>query len=122
MKRVHRLYVEDGLAVRRRRRKQIATNLVGHFALTCGLHRSLKSAAGARVVTVSSIANLFEPVYFDDPHFNFIPYDPFLAYGQSKTAIILGAVELTRRWANDGIVTNSLNPGAIATNLQKHTG
>lgn len=101
---------------------QFATNFVGHFALTCGLHGFLRSAAGARVVAVSSIANLFAPVFFDDPHFNFIPYDPFLAYGQSKTAIILGAVELTRRWADDGIVANSLNPGAIATNLQKHTG
>lgn len=101
---------------------QFATNFVGHFALTCGLYRSLKSAAGARVVAVSSIANQFAPVFFDDPHFNFIPYDPLLAYGQSKTAIILGAVELTRRWAHDGIVANALNPGAIATNLQKHTG
>ena len=101
---------------------QFATNFLGHFALTCGLYRALKSAGSARVVAVSSIANLFAPVFFDDPHFHFIPYDPFLAYGQSKTAIILGAVELTRRWAVDGIVANSLNPGAIATNLQKHTG
>lgn len=48
--------------------------------------------------------------------------DPFIAYGQSKTACSLLAVEATRRWSRDGIYANALNPGAIATNLQKHTG
>ena len=62
------------------------------------------------------------PVFFDDPHFNFIPYHPRLAYAQSKTACALFAVEATRRWAKDGIFTNALNPGAILTNLQKHVG
>lgn len=74
------------------------------------------------MVSVSSSGNLFAPVFFDDLHFNFIPYDPFVAYGQSKTACALLAVEATRRWAKDGIYANALNPGAIATNLQKHTG
>lgn len=101
---------------------QFATNFLGHFALTVGLHGALAAAGGARIVSVSSSSNLFAPVFFDDLHFNFITYDPFLAYGQSKSACALLAVEATRRWAKDGIYANSLNPGAIATNLQKHTG
>jgi NAD(P)-dependent dehydrogenase (short-subunit alcohol dehydrogenase family) len=61
-------------------------------------------------------------VVFDDLHYRFRPYDPWTAYGQSKTADVLLAVEATRRWSGDRIVANSLNPGAIATGLQKHTG
>jgi hypothetical protein len=49
-----------------------------------------------RVVSVSSSANMMAPVFFDDPNFNFIPYNPWLAYGQSKTANVLLAVEATR--------------------------
>lgn len=73
-------------------------------------------------VSLSSSANTCEPVLFDDPHFRSMPYVLFVAYGQSKTANILVAVELTRRWAANGVFANELNPGAIATNLQKHTG
>lgn len=102
--------------------QQFATNHFGHFALTTRLHRALAEANGARVVLVSSSAHLLSPVMFDDPHFLFLPYDPFMAYGQSKTAGVLLAVALTRRWLDDGIVANALNPGAIATRLQKHTG
>jgi NAD(P)-dependent dehydrogenase (short-subunit alcohol dehydrogenase family) len=54
--------------------------------------------------------------------FPFGPFDPWLAYGQSKTANVLMAVEATRRWASAGIFANALNPGAIPTNLQKHVG
>lgn len=68
---------------------QFATNYIGHFALTVGLHRALAAASGARVVSVSSSGNLIAPVIFDDLHFDFIPYDPFFAYGQSKTACAL---------------------------------
>jgi NAD(P)-dependent dehydrogenase (short-subunit alcohol dehydrogenase family) len=101
---------------------QFATNFLGHFALTVGLHDALASAHGARVVSVSSSGNLLSPVVFDDPHFDFRPYDPLAAYGQSKTADVLLAVEATRRWSGEGIYANALNPGAIATGLQKHTG
>jgi NAD(P)-dependent dehydrogenase (short-subunit alcohol dehydrogenase family) len=101
---------------------QLATNFVGHFALTIGLHPALEAARGARIVSVSSAAHLFSPVVFDDLHYDFRPYDPFGAYGQSKTADILLAVEATRLWRNDGILANALNPGAIPTNLQKYTG
>ena len=101
---------------------QFATNFLGHFALTIGLRSALAAASGARIVSVSSSANMMAPVFFDDPHFNFIPYNPRLAYAQSKTANVLMAVEATRRWANAGIFANALNPGAILTNLQKHVG
>jgi NAD(P)-dependent dehydrogenase (short-subunit alcohol dehydrogenase family) len=99
-----------------------ATNYLGHFALTAGLHPALAAADGARIVSVSSSGHLFSPVVFDDLDFRFRPYDPWSAYGQSKTANALLAVEATRRWADDGIQANALNPGAIATGLQQHTG
>ncbi|MBP2337004.1 NAD(P)-dependent dehydrogenase (short-subunit alcohol dehydrogenase family) [Saccharothrix coeruleofusca] len=98
---------------------QFATNHLGHFALTRGLHRALASE-GARVVSVSSSAHLWSPVLFEDVHFTERPYDPWLAYSQSKTANVLFAVEATRRWEADGITVNSLMPGAIETNLQRH--
>jgi NAD(P)-dependent dehydrogenase (short-subunit alcohol dehydrogenase family) len=101
---------------------QFGTNFLGHFALTTGLHRALAAAGGARVVAVSSTGHLFSPVIFDDLSFDFIPYAPIVAYGQSKTAIALLAVGITHRWVSDGIRSNSLHPGAIATGLQKHTG
>ena len=104
------------------REMQFATNYLGHFALTLGLHPALKSAGGARVVSVSSSGHLFSPVVFDDLDYRFRPYDPWTAYGQSKTADVLLAVGVTDRWQNDQIVGNALNPGAIATGLQKHTG
>ncbi|MFF4315116.1 SDR family NAD(P)-dependent oxidoreductase [Streptomyces sp. NPDC001507] len=102
--------------------QQFATNYLGHFALTLGLHRALAAADGARVVSVSSTGHLYSPVVFDDIDFRFRPYDALAAYGQSKTAEVLLAVEAQRRWSSDGITANALHPGAIATNLQRHTG
>jgi NAD(P)-dependent dehydrogenase (short-subunit alcohol dehydrogenase family) len=99
---------------------QFATNHLGHVALAAGLHRALAAAGGARVVSVSSSAHLRCPVLFDDLSFAFVPYDPFLAYGQSKTANVLFAVEATRRWTDDGIAVNALMPGGIATGLQRY--
>jgi NAD(P)-dependent dehydrogenase (short-subunit alcohol dehydrogenase family) len=101
---------------------QLATNFLGHFALVNGLHGALKSAAGARIVSLSSSAQLLGPVVFDDLHFRFRAYEPLAAYAQAKTACVLLAVEATHRWQKDGIFANALHPGAIATNLQKHTG
>ncbi|MEW1735321.1 SDR family NAD(P)-dependent oxidoreductase [Nocardia beijingensis] len=99
---------------------QFATNHLGHFALATGLHRALAAAGTARVVSVSSSAHHRSPVVFDDIHFERRPYDPWSAYGQSKTANVLFAVEATRRWAEDGITVNALMPGGIRTNLQRH--
>lgn len=99
---------------------QFATNHLGHFALARGLHRALAEAEGARIVSVSSSGHLRSPVIFDDLHFGFREYTPWLAYGQSKTANVLFAVGAAERWADDGIVANALMPGGIFTNLQRH--
>ena len=100
---------------------QFATNHLGHFRLTLGLLPALRAAHGARVVSVSSRAHLNSPVVFDDIDFARRPYDPALAYAQSKTANVLFAVDAARRWAGDGIEVNALHPGAIAdSNLSRH--
>jgi NAD(P)-dependent dehydrogenase (short-subunit alcohol dehydrogenase family) len=101
---------------------QLATNHLGHFALALGLHDALAAAPGeSRIVSLSSRGHLRSPVVFEDPHFAHRPYDRWLAYGQSKTANVLFAVEATRRWAGDGILANAVHPGAIAaTNLSRH--
>ncbi|MEP1062531.1 SDR family NAD(P)-dependent oxidoreductase [Phormidium sp. FACHB-592] len=101
---------------------QFATNHLGHFALALGLHDTLAADGAARIISVSSSSHLISPIVFDDIHFAFRPYDPWLAYGQSKTANILFAVGATKRWFRDGITANALMPGAIATNLQRHVG
>ncbi|MDO9356825.1 MAG: SDR family NAD(P)-dependent oxidoreductase, partial [Solirubrobacteraceae bacterium] len=99
---------------------QFGTNHLGHFALATGLHAALAEAGDARIVAVSSSGHASSPIVFDDLFFEQRPYDPGLAYGQSKTANALFAVEATRRWADDGITANSLMPGGIWTPLQRH--
>ena len=101
---------------------QFATNHLGHFALTLGLYEALAEADSARIVSVSSSGHLRSPVIFDDLHYHFLEYTPFGAYGQSKTANVLFAVEAAKRWADVGITANALMPGGIATNLQRHVG
>jgi NAD(P)-dependent dehydrogenase (short-subunit alcohol dehydrogenase family) len=101
---------------------QLATNYLGHFRLSHGLHQSLAAADGARIVGVSSSAHLFSPVVFDDLSFRFRPYSPQQAYAQSKTAVNLFAVAASTHWLDDGIVVNTVNPGAIPTPLQRHVG
>jgi NAD(P)-dependent dehydrogenase (short-subunit alcohol dehydrogenase family) len=103
---------------------QFATNHLGHFTLATGLRGALATSARtsrqARVVSVSSSAHLRSGIDFDDIHFRVRPYDPWLAYAQSKTANVLLAVEGSRRWADDGITINALMPGAIRTGLQRY--
>ncbi|MDO9409308.1 SDR family NAD(P)-dependent oxidoreductase [Patulibacter sp.] len=99
---------------------QFGTNHLGHFALALGLHPALAAAGDARIVSVSSSGHAASPIVFDDLFFERRPYDPGLAYGQSKTANSLFAVEATRRWAADGITANALMPGGIWTPLQRH--
>jgi NAD(P)-dependent dehydrogenase (short-subunit alcohol dehydrogenase family) len=103
---------------------QFATNHLGHFTLATGLRGALATAARtsrqARVVSVSSSAHLRSGIDFGDIHFRVRPYDPWLAYAQSKTANVLLAVEGSRRWADDGITINALMPGAIRTGLQRY--
>lgn len=99
---------------------QFGTNHLGHFALATGLHGALARAGDARVVVVSSSGHAASPIVFDDLFFERRQYEPGLAYGQSKTANALFAVEATRRWAKDGITANALNPGGVWTPLQRH--
>ncbi len=100
---------------------QFATNHLGHFALAVALHDALAAAGQARIVSLSSRGHLRSPVVFDDISFTSRPYNPWLAYGQSKTANILFAVGATRRWAGDGITANAVHPGVIIdTNLSRH--
>lgn len=100
---------------------QFATNHLGHLALTTGLHDSLAAAGGARVVVVSSVGHVNGEVLFDDVNFERHPYNPWAAYSQSKSANVLFTVEAARRWANEGIAVNALNPGRISsTGLIRH--
>jgi NAD(P)-dependent dehydrogenase (short-subunit alcohol dehydrogenase family) len=100
---------------------QLATNHLGHFRLALGLHDALAAApGGARVVSVSSSGHFNSPVIFDDLDFAYRRYDPWLAYGQAKSANVLFAVEATRRWSSEGIFANALMPGGIETPLQRH--
>jgi NAD(P)-dependent dehydrogenase (short-subunit alcohol dehydrogenase family) len=95
-------------------------NYLAHFALATGLHSALASDGAARIVVVSSMGHLYAPLVFDDIHFAFRPYDPYGGYRQSKTAVVLFAVEATKHWTADGITANACNPGAIKTNLTSH--
>ncbi len=100
---------------------QFATNHLGHFHLTKRLLPALRHADGARVVSVSSVGHRYSPVFADDPNFEQRPYNPWAAYGQSKTANILFAVELDQREKAHGVRAFSLHPGAIVdTGLGKH--
>ena len=101
---------------------QFATNHLGHFQLTMALLPALRAAQGARVVNVSSGAQRFGRIRWDDP--NFINgYDSRVAYAQSKLANVLFAVELDRRWAADGIRGYAVHPGVVVgTNLNSSAG
>jgi NAD(P)-dependent dehydrogenase (short-subunit alcohol dehydrogenase family) len=100
---------------------QFATNHLGHFVLALRLHDALAAAGNARVVSLSSRGHLRSPVVFDDINFSSRPYDPWLAYGQSKTANVLFAVAATNHWAADGITANAVHPGGILdTNLARY--
>jgi NAD(P)-dependent dehydrogenase (short-subunit alcohol dehydrogenase family) len=100
---------------------QLATNHVGHFELFQRLLPALRRAGGARVVALSSRGHVRSAFDFEDPNFLQRPYDKMIAYGQSKTANILFAVEADRRHAADGIRAYALHPGAILdTDLARH--
>jgi NAD(P)-dependent dehydrogenase (short-subunit alcohol dehydrogenase family) len=99
---------------------QFATNHLGHFALSNGLHGALAAAHGARVVVVSSVGHLNGEVLFDDINFERHPYDPWAAYSQSKTANVLFAVQAAKLWEADNIAVNALTPGRIRTGLMRY--
>ena len=96
----------------------LAINHLGHFALVDGLRPAL-ARRGARVVMVSSGGHALSGIRWDDPQFAG-DYDRWLAYGQSKTANALFALELDRRGEDVGIQAFSVHPGSIITPLQRH--
>jgi NAD(P)-dependent dehydrogenase (short-subunit alcohol dehydrogenase family) len=98
---------------------QFGTNHLGHFVLVNRLVPLLKS--GGRVVILSSSAHQMSDVDLDDPGFEKTEYEAFAAYGRSKTANILFALELDRRLQARGIRATALHPGGIMTELLRHT-
>ncbi|RZK38131.1 MAG: SDR family NAD(P)-dependent oxidoreductase [Pedobacter sp.] len=92
---------------------QFSTNHLGHFHLTAKLWPALKKAAGARVVNTSSWGHHNSPVVFEDIHFEHREYETMLAYGQSKTANTLFALELDNRGKAFGIRSYSFHPGVV---------
>jgi NAD(P)-dependent dehydrogenase (short-subunit alcohol dehydrogenase family) len=99
---------------------QFGTNHLGHFLLVNRLMPLLLAAAPARVVVLSSAGHNFSDVSLDDPDFEHTEYDPWVAYGRSKTANVLFAVELDRRFRRGGVRATALHPGGILTELGRH--
>jgi len=92
---------------------QLATNYLAQFQLTARLWSALKNANGARVINVSSHGHQFAPFDFDDPHFLHRTYETLQAYGQSKTASNLFALELDNLAKDFNVRAYSLHPGSI---------
>lgn len=99
---------------------QLGTNHLGHFVFVnriAGLMRP-----GSRLVMLASSGHRFADVDLADPHFETTRYDPFIAYGRSKTANILFAVEFDRRYRALGVRAAAVHPGGIQTELSRHMG
>ena len=97
---------------------QFAVNHIGHFIITKGLLPTM-SSSGSRIVTLSSTGHKLSGIQWEDVHFE-ESYDKWKAYGQSKTAASLLAVEISERMKDEGIKTYSVHPGGIFTPLQRH--
>lgn len=96
---------------------QFGTNHLGHFAFINRLAPVIRD--DGRVVVLSSAAHRFSNVDLDDPNFERTDYDAWIAYGRSKTANALFAVELDRRWKHRGIRAASVHPGGAETGLKR---
>jgi len=97
---------------------QFGTNHLGHFVLVNRIVSLLRP--GSRLVNVSSSGHRYADVDLEDPNFEHSPYAEFTAYGRSKTANILFAVEFDRRHKASGVRATALHPGAIRTELSRH--
>ena len=97
---------------------QFGTNHVGHFVFVNRIAKLIKD--GGRLVNLSSSGHRFSNVDVNDPNFETTTYDPFVAYGRSKTANILFAVEFDRRHRDRGVRATAVHPGGIATELARH--
>ena len=99
---------------------QFAVNHVGHFLLTKELMHLMSNVEGARFISLSSSAHSLTPILWDDIHFENNAYDKWMAYGQSKTASSLIAIEFNNRMKDKGVKGFSVHPGGIMTPLQRH--
>ena len=99
---------------------QFAVNQIGHFLLTRELMNSMKRAKESRLVSLSSSAHSISGIIWDDIHFKANPYDKWIAYGQSKTASSLLAIEFNRLMNDHGGKGFAVHPGGIMTPLQRH--
>ena len=97
---------------------QFGTNHLGHFVFVNRIAPLLKS--GSRLVNLASSGHRFSNVDLQDPNFTKTPYDPFVAYGRSKTANILFAVGFDQRHRKNGIRAAAVHPGGIHTELGRH--
>jgi NAD(P)-dependent dehydrogenase (short-subunit alcohol dehydrogenase family) len=97
---------------------QFGTNHLGHFVLVNRIASLLR--AGSRLVNLSSAGHRFADVDLDDPNFERSPYSEFVAYGRSKTANVLFAVEFDRRHKANGVRATAVHPGAIHTELSRY--
>jgi len=97
---------------------QFGTNHLGHFVFINRIAPLL--CAGGRLINLSSSGHRYSNVDFADPNFERTTYEPFIAYGRSKTANILFAVEFDRRQRGRGVRAAAVHPGAIPTELGRH--
>jgi len=97
---------------------QFGTNHLGHFVLVNRIASLMKP--GSRLVNLSSSGHRFADVDLEDPNFAHTPYAEFVAYGRSKTANILFAVEFDRRHREAGVRATAVHPGGIQTELGRY--
>ena len=97
---------------------QFGTNHLGHFVFINRIAALLKN--GGRLVNLSSAGHRYSDVDLDDPNFEHTPYEEFVAYGRSKTANILFAVEFDHRHKARGVRATAVHPGVIQTELSRH--
>jgi NAD(P)-dependent dehydrogenase (short-subunit alcohol dehydrogenase family) len=105
-------HTEDGFET------QFATNHLGHFVLVNRMAPLLRGAG--RLITLASSGHRCANVDLEDPNFAQTPYDPWVAYGRSKTATILFAVAFDVRHRDRGIRAAAVHPGGIRTELSRH--
>jgi NAD(P)-dependent dehydrogenase (short-subunit alcohol dehydrogenase family) len=99
---------------------QFGTNHLGHFVFVNRIANLIRD--GGRLVNLASAGHRFSDVDLDDPGFEHTPYDPWVAYGRSKTANVLFAVEFDRRHKGRGVRAAAVHPGGIQTELSRHMG
>jgi len=97
---------------------QFGTNHLGHFVLVNRIASLIR--AGGRLISLSSAGHRFSNVDLEDPNFERTPYEPFIAYGRSKTANILFAVAFDKRHRDRGVRAAAVHPGGIQTELDRH--